>query len=274
MFTQIPIYAACVSSLLFIFVFGTSLAHADTPTHIDEVFVIFEDETHGGVDTITILGRSLNPKDLGLPEVALGTYDALQVIDTTDVEIVALCPQNEANSNTPTCVEGDYRLTVTTGSGNQDTDSYDLTVNARPTSGTGILGREVVRKNSPINSSYKCLVIECPANMVTISGGGRILFEPGSGYAGQAFTNSYPSGESEWTICASETTPTTNNWQLAGYTVCMKMEMNGCVWIPDSNHPGCQGWDPGDPNPYPPDFDPDVDPPLPGWEFCEPICSD
>ena len=41
-------------------------------------------------------------------------------------------------------------------------------------------------------------------------------------------------------------------------------------YIPDVDDDGCNGWDPGEPNPYPPEWRPGDTPPV-GWELCTPV---
>jgi len=214
--------AALICSLLLSVLFCPSQAHAvDASTLVNEVFVTFDDPAYEFADTITILGENLNPKDSALPEVTLGYFGALPVMTATATEIVVLCPENPGDPLNPTCFEGDFRLMVTTGTSNKNTDSYDLTVIPHPSTGTGQAGRVVVNAFSPINPFYKSLTVHCPSGKVSVGGGGRLLYEPGTGWVGQVFTNSWPCGVSEWCISASATTPTTNNWQLAGYVVCI-----------------------------------------------------
>jgi hypothetical protein len=82
-------------------------------------------------------------------------------------------------------------------------------------------GREVVFAFTPADlTSFKSVIVECPEGKVSIGGGGRITFVPGSGSVGQAIANSYPDTETSWSVSAVSPNPAAAGWQLIGYAVC------------------------------------------------------
>lgn len=88
---------------------------------ITEVLVEF-----GPSDTLTIVGESFDTN--GTLEVTFGEFGPLNIVSVTPTQIIAECPPDE--NAIPTCVEGDYLLTVSTGVGQSKNDEYDLTIGA------------------------------------------------------------------------------------------------------------------------------------------------
>jgi len=109
----------------------SSYAQAGPPSPavtITEAHVTFDDLTLPG-DFITITGTNFTKG--GTPAVTLGaSVTPLELIaPPVDNMIQVQCPTDSLNPN-PTCPEGDFRLTVTTGPSANQTAVYDLTVGA------------------------------------------------------------------------------------------------------------------------------------------------
>jgi len=100
--------------------------HHKRDLNIIEVFVTFDDNAYGGVDTITINGEDL---DFGRsPTVTLGRFPApLEVLNATDTEIVVACPTTITGT---TCPSGGFLLSVSTGRGKRKNDEWDLSIGA------------------------------------------------------------------------------------------------------------------------------------------------
>ena len=87
--------------------------------NISEVFV------DKGEGRLTILGEDF---DFGSPlVVTLGEFGALEILQATPSLIEVECP---LLFGLPTCVDGDFLLTVSTGIGQSRNDEYDLTIGA------------------------------------------------------------------------------------------------------------------------------------------------
>jgi len=82
---------------------------------INEVFVDFD------LETITIIGEEFDFGDS--PEVTLGEFGLLDINSANDTEIEVSFPDT-------VLPDGDYLLTVSTGSGQSKSDLYDLTIGA------------------------------------------------------------------------------------------------------------------------------------------------
>ena len=83
-------------------------------------------------------------------------------------------------------------------------------------------GREVVLSASAVDmSSFKSVTVQCPGGKVSIAGGGRMTFAPGSGSVGQAIANSYPNTETSWAVSAVSPNTPSAAWQLVAYAVCV-----------------------------------------------------
>ena len=91
--------------------------------HLDISAVLVE---YGPPDSIFIFGENF---DFGGPlEVTFGSLGALEITGASPTIIVARCPPDAGG--VPLCVEGDYLLTVSTGTGQSQSDEYDLTIGA------------------------------------------------------------------------------------------------------------------------------------------------
>lgn len=100
---------------------------------IKEAFVTFNapnaDFPDFGIDTITIRGRRLNNGHT--VRVKFGKFShPLRVLQHKRKEIIVECPPDPGNNNRPTCINGDFLLSVSTGYGYFRQDSWNLTVGA------------------------------------------------------------------------------------------------------------------------------------------------
>ena len=96
----------------------------------------------GPPNTITIIGEDF---DFGGPlEVRMDAFGLLNILSATPTMIVVDCPLDE--NNFPTCLDGDFLITVSTGNGQSQNDEYDLTIGAEgpqgPKGDTGPIGPE------------------------------------------------------------------------------------------------------------------------------------
>lgn len=99
----------------------------------------------GPPDTLTIIGEGF---DFGEPlDVTFGEFGSLNIVSATETTIVVECPP-DAN-DVPTCFDGDFLVTVSTGIGQSQNDEYDLTIGAigpqGPKGDTGPIGPEGVQ---------------------------------------------------------------------------------------------------------------------------------
>ena len=113
------------SHMAMVFALGTASAMAaDSQLTITEVNVRFDDV---GGDTLEIIGENLDSGWRPL-KVTLGESEPLGIISESSDVIEAYCPL-DAN-NFPTCVDGDYLLTVFRGFPPRNQDEHDLTIGA------------------------------------------------------------------------------------------------------------------------------------------------
>jgi hypothetical protein len=74
--------------------------------------------------TLIILGRDF---DFGRPlVVTFGDLGSLEILTATPNVIIVACPRDV--NGRPTCVDGDFLVTVSTGIGQSQNDQYDLTI--------------------------------------------------------------------------------------------------------------------------------------------------
>lgn len=146
-------------------------------------------------DTITIRGANLdNGRSLA---VTLGDDPTPLAISgiPTGSEIVVECPPGPGD--VPTCVAGDFLLTVTTGPGRIRTGTYDLTVGAvgpagpagpeGPQGPPGLSDYRLVEGPPAAGVESFTSTASCPGGTLTLGGGGRLL--SGSVWA---LSDSYP----------------------------------------------------------------------------------
>ena len=116
---------------------GTAWAdNKDKNDHPKELTIKEVQVTFGPPDSLTIRGENLTfgIRHGTIPVVTLGENEVpLTLLDYNNDQIIAECPANA--SLTPTCADGDYRLTVSTHPRHKKrhgvrSDSYDLTIGA------------------------------------------------------------------------------------------------------------------------------------------------
>ena len=121
----------------------------DNAVQIHELMVIFGDPDYPHQDTITIIGQNFQNKDF-VAEVSLGEYAPLIIVDSSNFEIVALCPPNLDGD--AVCPSGEFRLLLKTGPSPNDIAKFDLSIQ-QPGSGGGLSNRSVVSVYSPVECS-------------------------------------------------------------------------------------------------------------------------
>jgi len=107
---------------------ATTTALAKPPQgdlRVTEVYVNF-DAFDG--DTLLILGEHFMSGP-GPLEVTFGNFGALNVLSVADDEILVECPP-DADLGIPTCVDGDFLLTVSNDPKKKHSDEYDVTIGA------------------------------------------------------------------------------------------------------------------------------------------------
>jgi hypothetical protein len=105
---------------------ATSTALAKPPKgdlRVTEVFVSFD--TFG--DTLLIVGEGFTSGP-GPLEVSFGNFGVLTVLSVADDEILVECPPDA--DRIPTCVDGDFLLTVSNDPKKKHSDEYDMTIGA------------------------------------------------------------------------------------------------------------------------------------------------
>ena len=91
---------------------------------VTEVFVDFD----AAGDTLLILGEHFTSGP-GPLAVTFGNFGALNVLSVADDEILVECPP-DADLGIPTCVDGDFLLTVSNDPKKKHSDEYDVTIGA------------------------------------------------------------------------------------------------------------------------------------------------
>jgi hypothetical protein len=165
-----------VTLLIILLVAGQSViaAKGELPgghVKINEVFVDFDS------GEIIITGEDFDFGDT--PEVTLGEFGLLDIVRIpTATEIVVSFP----DGGLP---DGDYLLTVATGSGQSKSDEYDLTIGAvgpqgeqgkvGPPGPNGVLGVQELTSSlvSNNNVAWEAFTPTCPSGKTAISGGIR-----------------------------------------------------------------------------------------------------
>ncbi len=177
------------------------------PLHITEVSVDFEGSLavvgfcNVGDQTLSIRGMGFDNGDP--PVVMLGDQGELALCSASANEIVAQCPGG-------VCPEGDFRLTVQTGSEMDQFDDYDLTI-AMPAPG-GLSGHEIVTRdlNVPAGAFFGVgdpedavgARVDCPAGKKVVGGGFYVL----DGVALNNIRGNGPLDEDTWRVQAQNDT--------------------------------------------------------------------
>jgi hypothetical protein len=91
---------------------------------VTEVFVDFD----AAGDTLLILGEHFTSGP-GPLAVTFGNFGELTVLSVADDEILVECPP-DADLGIPTCVDGDFLLTVSNDPKKKHSDAYDVTIGA------------------------------------------------------------------------------------------------------------------------------------------------
>lgn len=100
-----------------------------------------------------------------------------------------------------------------------DTGPAGTTGPAGPAGADGVGGYQVVAQTTATNSnSTKFINVSCPSGKKPVGGGGWLFITDGNGPVG--LTASHPD-PSSWRVVAKEFAPTTAEWWLTGYAVCV-----------------------------------------------------
>ena len=106
---------------------ATTTAVAKPPQgdlRVTEVFVSFD----ATGDTLLVVGEGFTSGP-GPLEISFGNFGALDVLSVADDEVLVECPP-DADLGIPTCVDGDFLLTVSNDPKKKHSDTYDVTIGA------------------------------------------------------------------------------------------------------------------------------------------------
>ena len=230
---------------------------ADQSPTISEVIVKFDDPDFGS-DTVTIKGQNLlGRSDKHATSVMLGEQGPLEVLSSSDSQIIAHCFVDNSASGEPDfeCDDGDYSLEVAITLDHShisrpygmkydddyfdDIDyekhasrhaSYDLTIGAvgpkgdkgepGPAGSSGISGYEVVVRTTALNTNpYKELSVRCPSGKSVLGGGAGIFWYESEDSPKLISSFMYPSRNS-WYGEAQSPSTYTASWRLEVQVIC------------------------------------------------------